>query len=122
MKLSKIKTVVVECKLKDSVDKKQFDIDSDIFDDIFMEAATRFTEQYIKQKNVKMAPILTAWDKKDTKNFEKYYCYNSYYVVINAGFHKKAEIMRKNFLTATGIDLKHEKIKTESNGKSGKNN
>ena len=122
MKSSKIKTVVVECKLKDSVDKKQFDIDSEIFDDILLEAATRFAEQHVKKKNVRMAPILTAWDKKNTNNFEKYYCYNSYFVVINAGFHKKAEIMRKNFLAATGIDLKLEKMKTESNGKSGKNN
>jgi hypothetical protein len=122
MKSSKIKTVVVECKLKDSVDKKQFDLDSEIFDDILLEAATRFAEQHVKKKNVRMAPILTAWDKKNTNNFEKYYCYNSYFVVINAGFHKKAEIMRKNFLAATGIDLKLEKMKTESNGKSGKNN
>lgn len=123
MKSSKIKTVIVECKLRDDVYTKQFDIDSEIFDDILLEASTRFAEQHVRKQNVKIAPILTAWEKKDTKNYDKYFCYNSYYIIINAGFHRKAEIMRKNFMTATGIDLKSEKLKTEQkNGKSGKNN
>lgn len=123
MKSSKIKTVVVECKLRDDVYTKQFDIDSEIFDDILLEASTRFAEQHVRKQNVKIAPILTAWEKKDAKNYDKYFCYNSYYIIINAGFHRKAEIMRKNFMTATGIDLKSEKLKTEQkNGKSGKNN
>lgn len=123
MKSSKIKTVIVECKLRDDVYTKQFDIDSEIFDDILLEASTRFAEQHVRKQNVKIAPILTAWEKKDAKNYDKYFCYNSYYIIINAGFHRKAEIMRKNFMTATGIDLKSEKLKTEQkNGKSGKNN
>jgi len=122
MKSSKIKTVVVECKLRNDVYTKQFDINSEIFDDILLEASTRFAEQHVRKQNVKISPILTAWEKKDVKNYEKHFCYNSYYVIINAGFHKKAEIMRKNFMAATGIDLKQEKLKTEQNGKSGKNN
>lgn len=122
MKSSKIKTVVVECKLRDDVYTKQFDINSEIFDDILLEASTRFAEQHVRKQNVKISPILTAWEKKDAKNYEKHFCYNSYYIIINAGFHKKAEIMRKNFMAATGIDLKREKLKTEQNGKSGKNN
>ena len=122
MKSSKIKTVVVECKLRDDVYTKQFDINSEIFDDILLEASTRFAEQHVKKQNIKISPILTAWEKKDAKNYEKHFCYNSYYIIINAGFHRKAEIMRKNFMAATGIDLKKEKIKTEQNGKSGKNN
>lgn len=121
MKSSKIKTVVVECKLRDNVFTKQFDIDSEVFDDILLEAATRFAEQHVKQENVKIAPILTAWEKKHAKNYDNHYCFNSYYIIINAGFHRKAEIMRKNFKSATGIDLKLEKIRTEQNGKSGKN-
>lgn len=123
MKSLKIKTVVVECKLKDNVYTKQFDVDPELFDDVLLEASTRFAEQHVKKQNVKIAPILTAWEKKDYKNYDKYFCYNSYFVIINAGFHKKAEIMRKNFMIATGIDLKLEKLKTEQqNGKSGKNN
>lgn len=122
MKSSKVKTVIVECKLKDSIDTKEFDIDSELFDDILMEAATRFTEKYVKRQNVKISPVLSAWEKKDAKNYEKHICYNSYYVIINAGFHRKAEIMRKNFMAATGIDLKLEKLKTEQDGKPGKNN
>lgn len=122
MKLSKIKTVVVECKLKNDVFQKQFDIDSEIFDDVLLEAATRFAEQHVNKQNAKIAPVLTAFEKKYSKNYEKHICYNSYYIIINAGFHRKAEIMRKNFMSVTGIDLKLEKIKTEQNGKSGKDN
>lgn len=123
MKSLKIKTVVVECRLKDDVYTKQFDIDSEIFDDILLEASTRFAEQHVKKQNVKIAPILTAWEKENVKKYDKYFCYNSYFIIINAGFHKKAEIMRKNFMSATGIDLRMEKLKTEQkDGKSGKNN
>jgi hypothetical protein len=113
MKSSKIKTIVVECKLKDSLDIKEYDVDAEIFDDIYLEAATRFAEQHVKKQNVKIAPILTAYEKKDEKDFDKHYCYNSYYIIINAGFYKKAEIMRKNFLMVVGIDLQKESLKSK---------
>lgn len=117
MKSLKVKTIVVECKLKDSIDTKQFNVDEDIFDDIYLEAATRFAEAYVKEKNQKIAPILSTYEKKDVKNVNKHYCYNSYYIIINAGFHKKAEIMRKNFLAAAGIDLSKEALKSsDGNG------
>lgn len=116
MKSSQVKTVVVECKLKDSLDVKEFDIDSEIFDDIYLEAATRFADQHVRKRNAKIAPILSAYEKKDEKDFNKHFCYNSYYVIINAGFHRKAEIMRKNFMTVAGIDLQKESLK--SDGKS----
>jgi hypothetical protein len=121
MKLSKVKTIVVECKLKDSVDLKEYDVDTEIFDDIYLEAATRFAEQHIKKNNAKIAPILSTYEKKDIKNYNKHYCYNSYYVIINTGFHRKAEIMRKNFLVLAGIDLQKEEIKSK-NGNSDTNN
>ena len=113
MKSSKVKTVVVECKLKDSLDVKEFDIDPEIFDDIYLEAATRFAEQHVRKQNAKIAPILSAYEKKDVKNFDKHFCYNSYYVIINAGFHRKAEIMRRNFLTISGVDLQKESLKSK---------
>ncbi len=116
MKSSTIKKVVVECKLKDSLDTGEFNIDSDIFDDIYLEAATRFVERYINQKHVKIAPILSTYEKIDVKNFNKHYCYNSYFVIVNAGFHKKAENMRKNFLAASGMDLQKEKLKSYPDG------
>lgn len=112
MKSSKVKTIVVECRMKDFVDTKEFNIDPEIFDDIMMEAATRYAYQHVKKRNSKIAPILTTWEKKNEKKIETY---NSYYAIINAGFHQKAEIMRRNFIELSGIDLKNERVK--SNGK-----
>ena len=114
MKPSQIKTIVVECKMKDSYDTKEFEVDCEIFDDIFLEAATRFVEQHIKPPNARIPPILTAYEKKNYKNINKHFCYNSYYVIINAGFYKKAEVMRRNFISMSGIDLKKEKIKSDN--------
>ncbi len=112
MKSSKIKTVVVECKFKDSLDRKEFDVDADIFDDVLLEAATRFAEEHVKQDNAKIAPILSTYEKKDVLDYNKHFCYNSYFVIVNAGFHKKAEIMRRNFLRISGKDLSKELIKS----------
>lgn len=117
MKSSKVKTIVVECKLKTSSDTKEFDIDPEIFDDIYLEAATRFAEQHVKNNKDKIPPILSAYEKKDVKNYNKHFCYNSYYIIVNAGFHKKAEIMRKNFMSISGIDLQKESLKSNDNGK-----
>lgn len=112
-KSNSIKTIIVECKVKDILTSEEFEIDNNIFDDVYLEASTRFVENYIKNKNSTIAPILTAYEKKNKENLSKYLCYNSYFVIINAGFHKKAEIMRKNFKVISGIDLKTEKIKGE---------
>ncbi len=113
MKSSRIKTIVVECKMKNSLETKEFDIDPEIFDDVYMEAATRFAEQHVIKPGVKISPILTTYEKKDEKNPDKQFCYNSYYVIINAGFYRKAEIMRRNFFAVSGIDLQKEKLKGE---------
>lgn len=114
MKSSKIKTIVVECRLKNSSTTKSFDIDTTVFDDIYLEAATRFAEEHVNKIHAKISAVLTAYETKYTHDVNKHISYNSYFVIINAGFHKKAEIMRKNFLAAAKIDLKYESLK--SNG------
>ena len=108
-----VKTVVVECKMKDSLDTKEFDVDTEIFDDVLLEAVTRFAAQRVIRKNAKIAPILTAYDKNDTKDYNKHFCFNSYFAIVNAGFYKKAEIMRKNFMTVSGIDLQKDPIRSK---------
>lgn len=124
MKSSKIKTIVVECRFTDSVNSNNFEVDSDIFEDVYMEAATRFIEGYIKENNTKIAPILETYEQKDLKKPNKHFCYNSYYVIVNAGFYKKAEIMRQNFKNLCGVDLKKESIRGENkkNGNFNSNN
>lgn len=124
MKSSTVKTIVVECKLRNSLNIKEYEVDSEIFEDPYMEAATRFAEQQVKKPGATITPILSTYDKKDVKNYDKHICYNSYYVVINAGYHKKAEIMRNNFKRLEHIDLKNESIKsnpTITNGNSDTN-
>jgi hypothetical protein len=111
----KIKTILVERKFKDSTDIKEYNVDADIFDDVYLEAATRYVENYIKERNAKITPILSTYDKNDINDFSKHYCFNSYYIIINAGYHIKAEAMRDNFKKISGIDLKYEKLKSGSN-------
>lgn len=111
---STIKTIVVECKLKDSLNLKEFEVDSDIFEDVYLEAATRFAEDHVKQPGAKIAPILSTYEKKDKKDYDKHLCYNSYFIIINAGFHKKAENMRANFKKQFNIDLAKETLKSKN--------
>jgi len=112
IKSNSVKTIIVECKMKNSLDVKEFNIDSEIFDDVYLEAATRFAESHVKQPNAKIPPILSTYEKKDTKNFEKHISYNSYFIIVNAGFHNKAEIMREKFKQMSGIDLREEILKS----------
>jgi hypothetical protein len=107
-----LKQIVVECRTKTICETGEFEIDADIFDDIYLEAATRFVDGYVKKPEAKMPPILTAYEKSDTNNVNKHYCFNSYYVIVNAGFYKKAEMMRQNFKNITNIDLKFETLKS----------
>jgi hypothetical protein len=116
MKTAKIKTIVVECKLKDFNSAQEFEIDSEIFDDTNLEAATRFVEHYISNNNLKISPTLNTYEKRDVKNPNKHVNYNSYYIIVNAGYYKKAENMRSNFLKISNIDLKKESLKSSNNG------
>jgi hypothetical protein len=111
---SSIKTIVVECKSKISGIVKEFDVDSDIFDDVHLEAATRFAEEHVRKPNAKISPILSTYEKKDAKDYDKHLCLNSYFVIINAGFHQKAENMRLNFKKQFKIDLAKESLKSKN--------
>ena len=108
---SSIKEMVVEYNLKSSKLCKEFTIDSEIFNDCLIEAATRFIEEYIKGKNAALLPTFTVFEKKDSKNINRHATFNSYFAVVNAGFYKKAEIFRQNFIKMSGgIDLKKQSV------------
>jgi len=108
MKSSNIKKVVVKCA---DFWMDEFNIDSDIFDDIYVEAATRAVEKRQNLSDFKVGVIIECWEKKDFLKPAKHICYNTYHVLINAGIHHKAEIMRKNFMTMYGNDLRNESLK-----------
>lgn len=104
MKSSATKTVVVRLTA-DNI--QEFDIDSEIFDDPYMEAATRAVEKTKSQKHGIIRAVTECWDKKDPK---KAVMYNSYWVLVNAACYKKAEILRDKFKMQTDCDLAKEPI------------
>ena len=89
------KKIVVKCA---DFWMDEHEIDSEIFDDVYIESATRAVEKRKNQKGFQVAVIIECWEKKDFKRPEKHFCYNTYRVLINAGLHDKAEMLRNNFM------------------------
>lgn len=108
---SKLKKVIVRC-----LDwTEEFDIDPNIFDDVYMEAATRALEKRKDGEKFLVTVVMETYLKIDIKKPQKHYVYNTYFVLINAGLHFKAEMMRLNFLKSHGIDLRKESLKGDDN-------
>ena len=103
MKSSTIKTIVVS--LTDNL--SEFEIDTDVFDDPYMEAATRAVEKFRKVRGAIIRPITNCWDKKTPKKPEMY---NSYWILVNAGCYAKAEQLREKFKAQNDVDLKNEPL------------
>lgn len=110
MKSQSIKKIVVKCA---DFWTDEFEIDSEVFDDVYAEAATRSVERRKDLPGFKVTVVIECWEKKDLKNPEKHFCYNTYRILINAGLHEKAEIFRNNFMKASNIDLQKENLKGE---------
>lgn len=87
--------------------EKNFIIDDEIFDDIFVEACTRSVEENIKENNMNVS----AFMQSKLKNGKKIFIYNTYKILTNAGYYTYAENLRTNFKNQTRIDLKHEPLK-----------
>lgn len=103
-----MKTVIVKCANW----SETVEIDEKIFDDYGSEACTRVIEKKFKEKSCNVSAFLQCvFLKKDKKPGKKLCIYNTYKILINAGFHKKAEILRQIFLKDTKIDLALEPIK-----------
>ena len=111
MKSTDTKKIVVKCA---DFWMDEYEIDSELFDDVYVEAATRAVEKRMKMPIFMVAVIIECWEKKDFKKSDKHYCYNTYRVLINAGMHNKAEILRSNFMKLHGIDLQKESLKGEN--------
>jgi hypothetical protein len=82
-------------------------VDSDLFDDIQLEACTRAIEEEIKSNSPKVAPFIISKIRK-----KENIC-NSYKILINAGEHLKAEFLRANFFKESHVDLLNEPLKSE---------
>lgn len=110
MKMSVKKKIVVKCG-KFWMD--EYEIDPEIFDDIYIESATRAIEKRKNLAGFEVTIFLECWEKKDFKRPEKHFCYNTYHVLVNAGLHDKAEALRINFMKLHGYDVKKESIKAD---------
>ena len=93
MKSSTIKKVIVKMKGKGY----EVSVDSEIFDDIYIEAATRVVEK--NKRNVaffsKLMIIAECYEKKDVKNVENHFQINMYHILINAGMYSLGELLRE---------------------------
>jgi hypothetical protein len=113
MKKSTLKKVVVKCgQFWEDV----ITVDSSLFDDVYMEAATRAMEKRKLEPDLKVTVMMICWLKKDEKNINKHFSYNTYFILINSGLHAKAELMRAAFFNQYKIDLRFEKLKEDDAG------
>ena len=111
MKSSTLKKVVVKCA---DFWMDEIEIDSEIFDDVYVEAATRAVEKRKDLPGFKVTVVIETWEKKDFKKPAKHFCYNTYRILINVGMHSKAEMLRLNFIKLHGIDLQKETLRGEN--------
>lgn len=102
MKTSNMKNIVVYLT---EDDVSEFSIDLDTHSDPFMEAATRAVEKSKQKRGSVIRPITRCWEKKTPKKVKMV---NSYFVLVNAGFYAKAELLRDKFKMQTDIDLAKE--------------
>ena len=108
MKMSKIKKIIVKCQ---DFWTDEIEIDSDVFDDVYIEAATRAVESRINLPDFKLTVMLVCWEKKNFSKPEKHFGYNTYQILINGAFHNKAEVFRQNCIKLNGLDMKKENLK-----------
>lgn len=81
------------------------EVETDLCDDIFLEACTRLLEKNIKDKKYAVGPYINV---RLNRNRSRIYTYNTYIILINAGYHYYAENLRIAFKQQAGIDLKDE--------------
>lgn len=102
MKSSAIKTIVVQLTIDDI---QEFNIDVELFEDPYMEAATRAVEASKTHRGSIIRAVTNCWEKENTK---KAAMYNSYWVLINAACYDRAELLREKFKAQTNVDLAKE--------------
>lgn len=104
MKSSVIKKIVVRISADNEF---TFEVDSEVHDDVFLEAATRAMETLKTKKYAIIHAFTQCWEEKTPK---KSYIYNSYKILTNAGRYRTAELLREKFKKQTDCDLKNEPL------------
>ena len=92
--------------------KETIEVDETIFDEYKVEACTRSIESRFKKGDVSITAFMQCSDiLKNNVVSKKCSIYNTYKILINAGFHSKAEILRNICLRESDVDLAQEPIK-----------
>lgn len=112
MKSSTIKIIVVQLTA-DNI--SEYEIDMDLFEDPYMEAATQAVEKNKKNRGAIIHPTMQCWEKKTPKRVQMY---NSYWILVNASCFRKAEQLRDKFKMQHKIDLAKEPLHARDTGKS----
>lgn len=87
-------------------------IDETIFDEYKVEACTRAIESRFKNGDVSITAFMQCSDiLKNNRVSKTCSIYNTYKILINAGFHIKAELLRNICLRESDVDLAQEPIK-----------
>ena len=96
-------------------DKYEVEVDNTIFDDYKLEACTRIVERLFGNKIYKITPFMFCEDvsKNKRKANVKFGTYNTYKLIINAGYYRMAEMLRVYFLKENQLDLATEPIQSK---------
>jgi uncharacterized membrane protein affecting hemolysin expression len=112
MKSSTTKVVIVKINGK----KSQVVVDAAIYDDIYLEAATRFVE---KQKGSraffnKIKILGLCYCKEDEERPENHQQVNLYHVLVNAAMYDLAELLREKTKNLHNVDLQIEPARSNA--------
>jgi hypothetical protein len=97
-------------------DKYEVEVDDSIFEDYKLEACTQLIKRLFEDKNYKITPFIFCEDilaDKKTKANVKFGTYNSYKIIINAGYYSMAEKLRMIFYKNNHLDLADEPIQSK---------
>lgn len=89
----------------------EIDIDENVFDDPYVEAATRAVEKCELKKYGSIRAVTKCWEKKDENFPRKHQLLNTYIILLNAALHKKAERLRKKLIMQEDVDLAKEPLR-----------
>jgi hypothetical protein len=93
------------------------EIDNEDFEDHRVEACTRIVEKLFGEKNYEVTPVMFCEEvcigPRSKKKKAKFATYNTYKVLINAGFHAHAERLREFYKKGSKIDLATEPLQSK---------
>ena len=88
---------------------KMIVVDTDIFDDIYVEACTRALESLLKENNLKMTPTMQCC-VEESSEVSDIVSVNTYKVLLNGSMPKQAEFLRQHLIKSMKIDWREEPL------------